>query len=169
MALLKKYWIVIILLPFLQSCVTLKRCNERYPPIIKDSVSTQYVETVHDSVIYLKDEASLQALLECDSLGNVRMRQIQSFVAGQFVKPSIIIKDNYITAKCTIDSAGVYIHWKDTHIKESKVQVRSYPVEVKLGWWKSAALVGGYVFFFLIVLAIVYVALKVFKVVKLPF
>ena len=154
---------------FLSGCTTLKKCNKKFPPVIKDSISTQYVETVRDTVVYLKDEASLQALLECDSLGNVRIRQIQNFIAGQYIKPSIVIKDNYITAKCTIDSGAVYIHWKNIHIKESKIQVRSYPVEKKLGWFKSAMLTGGYVFLVLIILAIVYVVLKVFKVVKLPF
>lgn len=136
---------MLILFTALTSCTTLKRCNKRYPPVIKDSIVTQYVQTVKDTTIFISDEASIQALLECDSLGNVRMRQITQLMAGQYVKPSVVIKDRWLTAKCIIDSARVYVAWKETHVRESSVKTIEVPVEVPLSWWKSTMIKAGYV------------------------
>ena len=146
---------ILILFTALTSCTTLKRCNKRYPPVIKDSITTKYVETVKDTTIFISDKATLQALLECDSLGNVRIRQITDLIAGQFVKPSVIIKDRILTAKCTVDSARVYVAWKETHVKESSVKTIQVTVEVPLSWWKRTVMIAGYVSTSLLILLIV--------------
>lgn len=79
--------------------------------IVKDSI----IYVPKDTTIYLTDSAGFKALLECDSLGKVRIKQIQDFYAGQFVKPEVIIKNNYVKVDCKVDSAEVYVAWKEKH------------------------------------------------------
>jgi len=57
------------------------------------------------------DSASIKALMACDSLGNVYIKQIASLQTGHSVKPSVSIQDNYIYLKCDVDSLAVYNKW----------------------------------------------------------
>lgn len=67
-------------------------------------------ESIERSITYLsvQDSASIKALLECDSLGNVHIKEITELKAGLMVKPSIKLVDNYITTECKVDSFLVY-------------------------------------------------------------
>jgi len=106
---------LIAILWFLSGC-----CRQIAPLASTDTVQQTIIrEVVRDSTIYLTDSAGFRAALECDSLGRIRIKQIEDFYAGQFVKPKIIIKDNYVKLDCKIDSGRVYLSWKEKHTSES--------------------------------------------------
>ena len=93
-------------------------------PVISrsDTVTKTIVkEVLRDTTIYISDSAGFRALLECDSLGAIRVKQIEQYYAGQFVKPKIIIKDNFVNVTCKIDSAKVAISWNERHTVHSEV------------------------------------------------
>jgi hypothetical protein len=116
-----KKFLIIIPIIILSGCMTQEKCWKRFPPSVNDSIITEIL--YRDSTIYITDSAGITALLECDSLGKVRIKQIKDFYAGQFVKPSIVIRDNWLKADCKIDSGRVYFTWKETHVKEVKTKV----------------------------------------------
>jgi hypothetical protein len=84
-------------------------------------------EVLRDTVIYRSDSAGFAALLECDSLGKVHVKQVQDFYAGQFIKPTIVVKNNIVKVACIVDSLGVYVSWKNRY--ESK-EVRTNQVVI---------------------------------------
>jgi len=117
---MKKLLIIIPILIF-SGCMTQEKCWKKFPPSVNDSII--YSEIIRDSVIYITDSAGITALLECDTAGIIRIKQIKDMYAGQFVKPSIVIKNNWLKADCKIDSGRVYFRWKEKHIKEVKTKV----------------------------------------------
>lgn len=118
---------------------------------------TEYIETVRDSTVIIPADSSwLKALLECDSMGNVHVRELQAYAQGKhIVAPKIGVKDNVLIAECKVDSFGVFFSWVQKHgltRKEIPVEV---PVEVPVMgwiWWvgllviiAGAACVVGYI------------------------
>ena len=112
------------------------------PPVVAraDTVRINTVTVVpHDTTVYLTDSAGLSALLYCDSIGKVRIRQIQEYYAGQWIKPKIVIRDNYLTAICKIDSAAVVTRWNETNttstIGATTVQVKEVNFVTGFQWF----------------------------------
>ena len=126
---MKKY-LILIMAAFLTSCGTVK-----YVPVEKITETiTEIVEVIRDTTIYVSsDKATVNALLECDSLGSVMIKDIAVLQGKLNAKTSIIIKDNVITAECECDSIAIYAQLKDryktttTSTSETKIQ----PVEIK--------------------------------------
>lgn len=58
--------------------------------------------------VFLPDSAYIEALLECDSLGDVYIAKIKQLQSGKRIKPEVIIKNNYLKASCKVDSMLVY-------------------------------------------------------------
>jgi hypothetical protein len=116
---------------------------------------TVVIETIRDTTVYISDSSGFRALLECDSLGQVRVKQITDFYAGQFVKPTIVIKDNFVNVACKIDSGAVYVAMKNRY--ESKEVYASTVVIEKvnyLTWWQWFQVYGFRVYAWLTVLAV---------------
>lgn len=99
-------------------------------------------ETVRDTVVKVqKDSAMVRALLECDSLGKVRVKQLLDYRAGDRMKvPIPSIDDNVLTVWSFSDSLDIYLKLKDRYEKH----MRDYstdtvqPVEVnRLTWWQT--------------------------------
>jgi len=110
------------------SCVTEKKCSQKFPPqvITKDSIS--YIEKVRDSIVKTPpDSAKIKALLKCDSLGNVYIQTIEELKLGNKVKPSIKIKDNYIYLDCLVDSGQVYLAWKEKFYSQNSSKIEQKP------------------------------------------
>jgi len=103
-------------------CVTQKKCNERYPVRVVDSVV--YVERWHDTTIYINDSAGITAVLDCDTAGIVRIKAIKDHYTGQFIKPQIMIRDNILKTKCVIDSGAVASRWLERNISFVRVIVQ---------------------------------------------
>ena len=112
--------VIIILLAFLASCTTQKKCNRMFPPQIKDSIVKETVVEVKDTTITLPPDSSwLKALIDCDDAGEAYLATIEEMKSGNNVKPIIRFKDKYLYVECKVDSQKVYLHWKQKYSKET--------------------------------------------------
>jgi len=138
-------------------------CKVQAPIARTDTVTkTVITEVLRDTTVYIVDSAGFRAALECDSLGQVRIRQIQDYYAGQFVKPKVIIKDNYVQVDCKIDSGAVYVAWKQrTETTEQKVTTVKVPPPVNYvtGWQYAQIYMGR----LLMALVVIYAGIKGLK------
>ena len=156
---MKKLIFVIIVVAF-ASCTTKKKIThiETSDSIFtgRDSVEYVYKEVLRDTTIYLSaDSAYIEALLECDSLGEVYIKEIIDLRTGERVTPDVRIVDNVIYLGCTTeDSVAISVYWKNiyermynerisstevsTTVEDEKVVVRT-PWFIRL-WWVWAIL-----------------------------
>lgn len=124
----------------LTGCRATKPLSEKEYVTKTDSVLVR--ETLRDTVVRIRaDSASIRALLECDSLGRVRMRELLSLKAsGRMPPPTISIKDNVIHVQAKVDSMSVYLALKDryqTRIRsDTSIRERVVPVYVQRTWQK---------------------------------
>lgn len=120
--------------------------------IIKDSI----VEIVRDSLITIPADSSwLKAYLECDSIGNVHIRQLLEYKAGEKMKPpTITIKENILTALSSADSLNIYLTLKDRYqytvtdnIKYEKEIIEVNRLTKMQGFWIILGYILGIVLF----------------------
>ena len=123
---IKPGFLILLLVVSLTGCISEQRCQKRYPPVESTEMVIQHdtVTTVKDSLIQLPaDSGLIRALLECRE-GKVVIRQIEEIKPGKKVVPFISLNDNILTTGAKVDSSSVYIAWKETHIRESKTQLK---------------------------------------------
>jgi hypothetical protein len=138
------------------------------------------VETVvkRDTIVQTKrDESSITALLECDSLGNVLMHIVDSVLNG-VAKPSVNITRNILTNKCVCDTASIALSWNEKHSIERKLESESKTIiqpeyrDRPLNWWQQFKIdFGGYAFAVIAAFVAIKVgvfALKTYTKVQLP-
>ena len=109
------------LLLLIASC--LAGCRAPAPLVASSDtvIRTEYYEVLRDTIIYKSDSAGFRAMLECDSLGRVRLKAIENYYAGQMIRPKIEFRDRYIKVDCVIDSVKIYATLKDRYtVKEQK-------------------------------------------------
>lgn len=138
-------------------------CKVQAPIARADTVTKTVIqEVIKDTTVYITDSAGFRAALECDSLGQVRIRQIEQYYAGQFVKPKVIVKDNWLKVDCKIDSGAVYVAWKQrTETTEQKVTTVKVPPPVNyVTGWQWAQIWAGRL---LIALVVVYAGIKLLR------
>jgi len=125
---MKKHGILFLLLVVsMTGCISEQRCIKRYPPTERTETLVQHdtVTTVKDSLIQMPaDSGLIRALLECRE-GKVVILQIEEIKPGKNVIPFIELKNNVLTTGAWVDSSSVYFAWKETHIRESKIQVKT--------------------------------------------
>jgi hypothetical protein len=136
---MKNLGLVFALSIFLISCFVTEKQRE----VICNNCKTHTTEYIRDS-IYLKDtvvfiepdSASVEALLECDSLGNVRIVEISS-LQGRIVKLETQLRNNRFKAKAQTDTVKVYVKG-NTQIRWRVInKVIEKPVTIyKDYWWK---------------------------------
>lgn len=90
----------------------------------------------------------LQALLECDSAGQVVMKELLNYRAGDRLKPpEVIVKNNTLTVTAKVDSLSVYLALKDryTELKQAEVIKETVAIEVNrlTGWQKFRIWIGN--------------------------
>jgi hypothetical protein len=136
---MKKILIILGFVLLLSSCFITKKKREQ----ICNDCKTYTIEYIRDSiyirdtaVIIKPDSASIDALMECDSLGNVRVSEITT-LQGNLTKLETKIKDNRFKVKCKSDTIKVHIKG-NTEIKwRIKEKIVERPVvEYKDYWWK---------------------------------
>lgn len=172
-------WLALIILFFsIQSCVTQKRCAEKFPPvasIIRDS-TVVITEHVYDTTITLKPDAgTITALIECDSQNNALIKEITK-ANGERVKLNMRVTKNdkalHAIFDCQVDSMGIYLAFKthDTTTKVNSVEtkLKIQEVEKQLSWWDGTKVkFGGYAIGTIAALVtslFLYIAWKVFTV-----
>ena len=126
---MSKISFILLSLVILTSCITKERCAKFHPPQISktDSVKIVISEMVHDTVINIQaDSSSLKALLECNEKGEVILRRLLDYQAGQTAGiPQVKISGNILSANCKCDSAKIHAVLKD---RETKVYKRNETV-----------------------------------------
>lgn len=133
---------VIILLLFLAGCRTSK-------PVIYEHVVTKdsVVYVVRDTTIIAPaDSSHIKALLECDSLGNVLIKQIENMQGRLNARQNLTIQDNVLEADCICDSMSIYATLRDRHQTTTTAKTVYVEIEKELKWWQKAMIGAGWVF-----------------------
>lgn len=145
---MKKTGVLFLLLVVsFSGCISEQRCLRRYPPTERTETFVQHdtVISVKDSLIPLPaDSGLIRALLEYRE-GKVVIKQIEEIKPGKKVVPFINLKDNVLTTGAKIDSSSIYFAWEETHIRETKVQVKviEKPVHTVTGFQNFLTWSGG--------------------------
>ncbi len=146
----------------------LQACRTPQPIVQEKIVEVERVVTKTDTIVTIApDSASIKALLECDSVGNVLIRELQE-VQGKNVSLALQLKNSQkgkptttIAVDCKQDSLEKVIELKDETIKELSNNKQTETIEVKyipsfvkwLAWIGAAS----------ILLVLIAIALFVYK------
>lgn len=134
---MKRFLIIVLFSALFSSCFVTKKqrakiCNECKTT---DSVYVKDSIYIRDTVVSIKpDSATLDALLECDSFGNVRIAEIES-LQGDLVNLEARLKNNRFKLIAKTDTVKVYvkgnveIRWKYKTKVINKDVYKDY-------WWK---------------------------------
>ena len=151
--------LVAMLVWMLQSCKTPQ-------PIVQTEVKEVVVEReVRDTIVTIApDSASIKALLECDSAGNVLIRELQE-AQGKNVKLQLSLEqasgNGVVTVECKQDSLERVIALQNEKISELSNNKQTETIEVKYipTFVKVMAWIGGA----LSLLLLLWVVLKVYR------
>lgn len=138
--------LIVTIVLFMQSCKAKKEVSST------TIVRTETIrETERDTVVEVQaDSASIKALLECDSVGNVLLKQIAAYEAGMHVNPpKLDIQDNVLTAMVKVDSFGIFMTLRDRYVErtdfmESQEKETVYVNRLN-GWQKFRIWIGNIV------------------------
>lgn len=84
----------------------------------------------------------IRALVECDSLGRARLRELTEYRSGKhFPPPQVTLRGNVLTATSALDSMAVYLTIRDRcerHFSaEAREEVRTVEVNRLTRWQKA--------------------------------
>jgi hypothetical protein len=131
--------LLIVVSSLLTSCFVTRRQRER----ICNECKTHTTEYIRDS-IYIKDtvvsiepdSSAVEALLECDSLGRVKIVEM-STLQGKLVKLELALKNNKLKAKGKVDTVKVFVPGAtEIRYRTKEVQVEKPVTIYKDYWWK---------------------------------
>lgn len=118
---MKKLLIILFAL-MLVGCATQKHASSTETSHKKDTVTVEKIEYVEKEIIKsVPDSASMQALLECDSLGQVYIKQLLDYQSGKYIKPKIKLVDNIIKVEAKVDSMAIYREYHKKYSKEDSL------------------------------------------------
>ena len=121
---MKPGFLILLLAALMFGCISEKRCAQRYPVAERATLFVQHdtVISVKDSLIPLPaDSGLIKALLECQD-GKVVVKEILEVKPGKRVVPFFSVQNNVLTTGAKIDSSSIYFAWKETHIRESRIE-----------------------------------------------
>ena len=142
---MKKIFVICFLLLLAACSPSREWCDKRYPPKVHDSV---WHDTItKDSLVPIytpPDSGWLKAWVECDRNGQLMMKRLEEYQAGDNVKPSIQVNGNTVWLKCKVDSGQVYAIFKSREIRTGQKTVKELPpVKINvLTWWQQAQIYG---------------------------
>ena len=153
---IKPGFLILLLAALMSGCISEKRCAERYPSAERSTVFIQHdtVTSVKDSLIPLPaDSGLIKALLECQD-GKVVVKEILSIKPGKQVIPFFSVRNNVLTTGAKIDSSSIYFAWKETHIRESRIESRTIekPVYKVTGFQNFLIWSGGLAWAIIVIL-----------------
>lgn len=97
------------------------------------------VETLRDTTVIVEpDSALISALLECDSMGRVRIVQLLEYQAGERMKPpKITVNNNILTSEAIVDSMAIFLQLKNQYKETISTKITTQTKEVNvLTWWQ---------------------------------
>ena len=146
-----------LLLFTFSGCITRQKCLKRYLPAesVETFVRHDTISVVKDSLILLSaDSGLIRALLECRE-GKVAIMQIKQIKPGKKVVPFLYLRDNVLTTGARIDSSSVYFAWKETHTRDSRVQVKTIETTVnKVTGLQNFLIWSGWIAWFILIILI---------------
>ena len=169
---IKPGFMILLLAAMMSGCISEKRCAERYPPTERSDVFVQHdtVTCVKDSLIPLPaDSGLIKALLECQD-GKVVVKEILEVKPGKRVVPFFSVQNNVLTTGAKIDSNSIYFAWKETHIRESRIESRTIekPVYKVTGFQNFLIWSGGIAWAIIVILVGINLVRMYFKRKLLP-
>ena len=132
---------VFVSIVFIVLCGMVAACRSYIPQAAttqRDSLVIR--EVVRDTVVSLQPDSSLvRALLECDSLGQVHIKELTAYKSGQRLRPpDLSVKDNVLTATSYLDSLSIFLQLWDRYTEAYHDQEKVQVVEVnRLTWWQK--------------------------------
>jgi len=142
-----KHCLIAIIIAFLAIS-----CSRKLAPpevVLRDStVSSSLVEKVRDTVIVVEPDSSLvKALLECDSLNRVRIKEILTYKSGRDLPPpALSIKNNVLTVQANSNERKLFLQLRDRYYEllKQKSEKAIQTVEVhKLYWYQKTLIYTG--------------------------
>lgn len=157
-----------IIVLFLFSLVVLASCGSSKPTTSeKQTTTTTFKETVHDTVFRIeKDSSSYRALLECQN-GKVVIKEVTQAEPGRTLKsPKVRLDSNQLKIDCEARAQELLAHYKDTHRTDvtQLVITKTITIEVnKLTFLQESQIWLGRTFLLLILSWIIKLVLKYYK------
>ena len=119
-----------------------------------------------DTVTVTEQVRDTVVVLECDSVGQVQMRRLMEYQAGNRLKPpDIEVRDNVLTATAQADSMAIYLTLKDRIERHTSTRKEFQVVEVnRLNTWQRTWMRIGQVSAVSLILFGVYKTRKLLKI-----
>ena len=156
---------ILVIVVLMNSCISQKRCAERYPVPVKTELSVQHdtVTCIRDSLIPLPaDSGLIRALLECRD-GKVVVREVLEVKPGKRVVPFFSVEKNVLTTGAKIDSSAIYFAWKETHTRESKTEIRTIEkIVFRVSGFQNFLIWSGGIFLAILVMLIGFLLIRLF-------
>ena len=144
-------------------------CRSKRPLITcQKNDSIVVVEKWRDSIVKLPaDSAWLRAWLECDSIGNVLLIELQASNGKNTTTDATIIRKDTVTlfeVNCNTDSLELQLKIRDLKIKELEYSLETQVKEVErqLTGWQIIQLYLGRLFLMLIAALAVLIGIKLY-------
>ena len=148
---MRRYIRLLTTLLVMQSC-----CPKIYPSSTEVIERTEVVkEVVRDTVVQVQPDSSiLQALIQCDSTGRARLKEINTLKESARIQQSVKMESEplpyqptAITVKTVVDSMGIPLTYKDRFKESTEVREIETIIEKEvniLHWWQKALMwIGG--------------------------
>ena len=137
-------------------------CRSSRLTTTQTSDSVRIIERWRDTTIYEQpDIAWLKGWLECDSAGQVLLRELE-IERGRNITPHIKIVNDTIYVECKTDSLERLLKIRDLEIKMLKEMQTEVVVEVEkeLSWWETTQMKMGQLFMIAIAVLIIITVIK---------
>lgn len=137
-------------------------CRSSRLTTIQTSDSVRIIERWRDTTIYEQpDKAWLKGWLECDSAGQVLLRELE-IERGRNITPHIKIVNDTIYVECKTDSLELLLKLKDQMIMELQQSktIETVEVEKELSWWETTQMKMGQLFMIAIAVLIIITVIK---------
>ena len=144
------------------SVLFMPSCRSSRLTTTQTSDSVRIIERWRDTTIYEQpDKAWLKGWLECDSAGQVLLRELE-IERGRNITPHIKIVNDTIYVECKTDSLELLLKLKDQMIMELQQSktIKTVEVEKELSWWETTQMKMGQLFMIAIAVLIIITVIK---------
>lgn len=130
---------------FLTSCSRLPVMSKATERITDTTIIT---ETLRDTIIKVQQDSSLlRLLMECDSLGQVQIKQLVEWQGGtHLAPPKVTLQGNTLSIKALSEAYELQLQLKDKTItqlrSENRTEIQYIEVNRLNGWQKFIQAIG---------------------------
>ena len=144
------------------SVLFMPSCRSSRLTTTQTSDSVRIIERWRDTTIYEQpDKAWLKGWLECDSAGQVLLRELE-IERGRNITPHIKIVNDTIYVECKTDSLELLLKLRDQMIMELQQSktIEIVEVEKQLTWWQETQIKMGCLFLIVIAVLLIITVIK---------